>query len=251
MNSGAIRRDSAGGGAVDEGAPSRWPGVAGPLLALAAMGYAHLVAADSVSPLDGLISDYALLGEGAWAMVAGTTALAAGCLWVAYLLARVEPVRGAASRALFVAAALGLLLTAAFPTDAAPGVVSIAGEIHRWSAAVVFTALPCAGWMLGRRTGNGPLAAVSVLSVVFLAWFLAAHPGSFVSDLIDGAGHYGLVQRLLVVSEAALILLAALWPGRPARGSAAKARGVTIPVQPGPDGARRPHQQIGLGRGPG
>ncbi|WP_440073125.1 DUF998 domain-containing protein [Streptosporangium sp. OZ121] len=247
---------------MNGGPPSRWPGVAGPLLALAAMGYAHLVAADAVDPLNGLISDYALRDDSAWAMVGGTIALAMGCLWVAYLLARVAPVRGAASRALFVAAALGLLLTAAFPTDAAPGVVSIAGEIHRWSAAVVFTALPCAGWMLGRRSGNGPLAAVSVLSVVFLAWFLAAHPGSLVSDLIDGADHYGLVERLLVLSEMTLILLAALWPGHrdgvAGHRSAVRERGMTVPAQPGPDGARRPHrpgpdgtrhprQPIGLG----
>ncbi len=247
---------------MNEGPPSRWPGVAGPLFALAAMGYAHLVAADTVDPLNGLISDYALRDDSAWAMVVGTIALAMGCLWVAYLLARVAPVRGAASRALFVAAALGLLLTAAFPTDAAPGVVSIAGEIHRWSAAVVFTALPCAGWMLGRRSGNGPLATVSVLSVVFLAWFLAAHPGSLVSDLIDGADHYGLVERLLVLSEMTLILLAALWPGHrdgvAGHRSAVREQGMTVPAQPGPDATRRPHrpgpdgtrhprQPIGLG----
>ncbi|MGJ6967484.1 DUF998 domain-containing protein [Streptosporangium sp. G11] len=239
---------------MNEGPPSRWPGVAGPLFALAAMGYAHLVAADTVSPLDGLISDYALLDDSAWAMVCGTIALAMGCLWVAYLLARVEPVRGAAPRALFVAAALGLLLTAAFPTDAAPGVVSIAGEIHRWSAAVVFTALPCAGWMLGRRSGNGPLAGVSVLSALLLAWFLAAHPGSLTSDLIDGADHYGLVERLLVLSEMALILLAALWSdhrdgvaGHPAHRSALQHQGITVPAQPGPDDTRHPRQPIGLG----
>jgi|GEM_PF-6827585 len=234
--------------------PSSWPGVAGPLVALSAMGYAHLVASDTVSPLNGLISDYALSDDSAWVMVGGTIALAMGCLWVAYLLARVEPVRGAAARALFVAAALGFLLTAAFPADAAPGVVSITGEIHRWSAAVIFTALPCAGWMLGRRSGNGPLAAISVLSTVLLAWFLAAHPGSFVSELIEGADHYGLVQRLLVLSETALIVMAALWAGRrddapthPARRSAVRAAEVTIPAQPGPGGTRRPRRPVGLG----
>lgn len=149
-----------------------------------------------------------------------------------------------------MAAALGLLLTAAFPTDAAPGVVSVAGEIHRWSAAVVFTALPCAGWMLGRRSGNGPLAAVSVLSTVLLAWFLAAHPGSLTSDLIDGADHYGLVERLLVLSEMALVLMAALWADHRdgvADRPGVRARGMTIPAQPGPDDTRHPRRPIGLG----
>ncbi|MEU8206299.1 DUF998 domain-containing protein [Streptosporangium sp. NPDC049046] len=240
---------------MNERPPSAWPGVAGPLVALAAMGYAHLVAADTVNPMGGLISDYALRDGSAWAMVVGTTALAMGCLWVAYLLVRVEPVRGAAARALFVASALGLLLTAAFPTDAAPGVVSVAGEIHRWSAAVVLTALPCAGWMLGRRSGNGPLAAVSVFSTGLLVWFLAAHPGSLVSELIEGADHYGLAQRLLVLSQMTLILMAALWAGHrddaSAHRSAVRARDLAIPAQlsPGdsPDDTRHPRQPIGLG----
>ncbi|MER6170787.1 DUF998 domain-containing protein [Streptosporangium sp. NPDC001681] len=236
--------------------PSRLPGMAGPLLALAAMGYAHLTSAGAVSPLHGLVSEYALRGDSAWAMTGGTIALAMGCLWVAYLLARVDPVRGAAARALFVASALGLLLTATFPTDAAPGVTSIGGEIHRWSAAVVFTALPCAGWMLGRRSGSRALAGSAVLSVALLAWFLAAHPGSLISDLIGGPDHYGLAQRLLLLSEMTLVFLAALRSGhldgddatgRLGHRRPGSDRGVTVPIQPGPDDARRPHQPIGLG----
>ena len=188
---------------------SRWPGMAGAALALAAMAYAHVVAADTVNPASGLISDYALFDASAWALVGGTLMLAMGSLWIAFGLARVDPARSAAARVLFLAAALGLLLTAGFPTDSAPDVVSIGGEIHRWSAAVVFTALPCAGWMLGRRSGDRALSAVSTLSVVFLAAFLAAHPGSLTADLIDGPDYYGLLERLLVLTEIVLIFLAA------------------------------------------
>ncbi|WP_326636871.1 DUF998 domain-containing protein [Streptosporangium sp. NBC_01755] len=241
---------------MNENPSSRLPGVAGPLLALAAMGYAHMVSAGAVNPTKSLVSEYALRGDSAWVMAGGTIALAMGCLWVAYLLARVDPVRGAAARALFVASALGLLLTATFPTDAAPGVTSIGGEIHRWSAAVVFTALPCAGWMLGRRSGSRALAGAAVASVVLLAWFLAAHPGSLISDLIGGPDHYGLAQRLLLLAEMTLVFLAALRSGhREGDGVTGRLdhrkpgndRGVTVPIQPGPDDARRPHQPIGLG----
>ncbi|MER7134087.1 DUF998 domain-containing protein [Streptosporangium saharense] len=190
----------------------RWPGAAGALVAVAATLYAH-VAAGQVDPMTTLISDYALLGVSAPAMVCGTIALAVGSVWVSYGLARVDPARSAAARVLLLAGAVGLLLTAAFTTDTAPAVVSAGGEIHRWSAALVFTALPCAGWLLGRRFRNPALSVVSVLSVVLLAAFLAAHPGSLVSSLIEGPGYYGLLQRLLVLSDAAVVLLASLCLG--------------------------------------
>ena len=251
---------------------SRWPGMAGAALALAAMAYAHVAAAGTVNPASGLISDYALVGTSAWALVGGTIMLAMGSLWTAFGLARVDPARSAAARVLLLAAALGLLLTAGFPTDSAPDVVSIGGEIHRWSAAVVFTALPCAGWMLGRRSGDRALSAVSALSVVFLAAFLAAHPGSLTADLIDGSDYYGLIERLLVLTEIVLIFLAARGVGGRQRASVVPApRGAddrkrenavplahrspgadrlgaraTVPAQPSADDARRPREPVGL-----
>jgi hypothetical protein len=246
--------------------------MAGAALALAAMAYAHVAAADTVNPVSGLISDYALVGASAWALVGGTIMLAMGSLWTAFGLTRVDPARSAAARVLLLAAALGLLLTAGFPTDSAPDVVSIGGEIHRWSAAVVFTALPCAGWMLGRRSGDRALSAVSALSVVFLAAFLAAHPGSLTADLIDGPGYYGLIERLLVLTEIVLIFLAARGVGGGKRASVVPApRGAddrkhesavplpcrspgadplgaraTVPAQPSADDVRRPREPVGL-----
>ncbi|WP_433253556.1 DUF998 domain-containing protein [Streptosporangium sp. CA-135522] len=193
----------------------RWPGMAGAVAALASMAYAHVVAAGAVDPMRGLISDYALFDASAWAMAGGTIMLAMGAMWVAYGLARVDPAGSAAARVLFVAGALGLLLTAVFPTDATPGVASAGGEIHRWAAAVVFTALPCAGWMTGRRFRRPALSAVSTVSTVLLAGFLATHPGSPVAELIDGPAYYGLVERLLLLAEMALVFLAARSAGGP------------------------------------
>ncbi|MBG0828621.1 DUF998 domain-containing protein [Planomonospora sp. ID67723] len=234
-------------------------GMGGAVLALLAMAWVHLAAGGAVDPMTGLISDYALLDDTAWALVGGTLALAAGCLWTAYGLARTDPAGSAAARVLLVASALGLLLTASFPTDAAPGVVSITGEIHRWSAAVVFTALPCAGRLLGRRSGDAVLSAVSVLSVLLLAAFLAAHPGSLTADLIDGPAYYGLVERLLMLSEIVLVLLAARGVGvqhgqgvvgrllqRPA-GAGELGPGVAAAAQPGADGLQHQREPLGLG----
>jgi hypothetical protein len=257
---------------MNEAPLSRWPGMAGAALALAAMAYAHVAAADTVNPASGLISDYALVDTSAWALVGGTIMLAMGSLWTAFGLTRVDPARSAAARVLLLAAALGLLLTAGFPTDSAPDVVSIGGEIHRWSAAVVFTALPCAGWMLGRRSGDRALSAVSALSVVFLAAFLAAHPGSLTTDLIDGSDYYGLIERLLVLTEIVLVFLAARGVGGWKRASVVPApRGAddrkresavplahrspgadrlgaraTVPAQPSADDVRRPREPVGL-----
>ncbi|MBB2910102.1 hypothetical protein FHS43_001348 [Streptosporangium becharense] len=194
---------------MSAGPVPRWPGAAGPVLALAALACVHVTAAGSVDPVNGLISEYALLDGSAWAMTCGMIALAMGSVWVAYLLSRLDPARGAAARVLFLAAALGLLLAAAFPTDTEAAVTSVGGEIHRWSAAVVFTALPCAGWMVARRSGNRTLAGVAVASVMLLAAFLAAHPGSPASDLVGDPGYHGLFQRLLVLADITLVLLAA------------------------------------------
>ncbi|WP_326820631.1 DUF998 domain-containing protein [Streptosporangium sp. NBC_01756] len=202
------------------GEPVRWPGMAGAASAVALVAYAHLAAAGTVDPVTGLVGDYALLDASAWAMTGGTIILAVSTIWVAYGLARVDPARSAAARVLLVAGALGLLLTAVYPAEAAAGVTSAAGTIHNWAAAVVSTALPCAGWMLGRRFRVPALSAVSAASAALLVVFLVARPGSPAADLVDGTGYYGLAERLLMIGETALVFLAARSMGRrPASGS--------------------------------
>ena len=174
---------------------------------------------------------------------------------------------------LLLAAAPGLMLSAVFPTDPAPGVGSIGGEIHRWSAAVVFTTLPWpAGCSAAAPANRAAVGRQRVLSVVFLAGFLAAHPASFTSDLIGGAAYYGLLERALVLAEITLIFLAARgWAVEPReRGPAPRRRGreeagergprpadrpeptvsaprATVPAQPSEDDTRRPREPIGLG----
>lgn len=183
--------------------------MAGAVAALGLTAYAHVAAAGPVDPAGDPVVGHTPLDARVWAMTGGTIMLAMACLWVAYGLARVDPTRSAAARVLSVAGALGLLLTAVFPAGAAPGPTPAGGEIHSWSAAVVFTALPCAGWMLGRRFRSPALSALSVLSVALLAVFLTTRPGSPVADLIGGSDYHGLVERLLLPAGAALVFLAA------------------------------------------
>ncbi|MEU9836653.1 DUF998 domain-containing protein [Streptosporangium sp. NPDC048047] len=204
----------------------RRPAMACAGLALAAMAYAHLAAAGSVDPMTEPTGRYALFGPSGWAMAVSVIALAMSCVWTAYGLTRVDPARSAAARVLLVAAALGLLLTAVFPVEAAPGVASGGGEVHHWAAAVVLTALPCAGRLLGRRFGEPLLSLAAGLSVAALAAFLAARPGSPFAEIVGGPGHHGLLERLALLGDAAVVLLAA----RHAGGRGARARAVRPPA---------------------
>ncbi|MER6576793.1 DUF998 domain-containing protein [Nonomuraea sp. NPDC001023] len=207
--------------------------VAGAVTAVAALGYAQVSL-----PEQPLISDYALVPGGMLPVLAGTLALAAACLSLAYGLAAREPGRTAATRVLLLAGAAGLMLSAIFPTD--PGMSDIStfgGEIHRWSAAVVFTALPVAGWTLARgRAAAARWSAVKALSVtsgLTLVAYLAAHPAAVTSSLIGGTAYYGLLERGLVLAEIVLVVTMALAcaPGRAAvRTQGTRATGA--PAQP-------------------
>ncbi|GGO70478.1 DUF998 domain-containing protein [Nonomuraea cavernae] len=191
-----------------------WATVLSALAAVACLTYTEVTL-----PGQTLISDYALLPGGMVPVLIGMLALAAACLFLAYGLAAREPARTAATRVLLLATAAGLMLSALFPTDPAFSEVnSLGGEIHRWSAAVVFTALPVAGWTLARAREVMPrwnlVRAVSLTSALTLAAYLAAHPASFVSSLINGGAYYGLLERGLVLAEIGLIVVMALTSAR-------------------------------------
>jgi hypothetical protein len=184
--------------------------VAGVLVTVAALGYAQVAL-----PEQPLLSDYALVPGGMLPVMIGMLALAGACLWLAYGLTVREPARTAATRVLLVATAAGLALCAIFPTD--PGLSQIntlEGEVHRWAAAVVFTALPLAGWTLARRNTSLPwgnaVRALSVTSALALGGFLITHPASFTSSPINGAAYYGLLERGVVLAEIALLTAMAL-----------------------------------------
>ena len=209
-----------------------WIVLIGSVTSLGALAYTELTL-----PTQLLVSEYALVDGGMPLVLGGMLALAAGCLALAYGLAEREPSRSAAARVLLVAAAGGLILSGLFPTNPAGGLAwSVAGEIHRWSAALVFTALPVAGWSLsrGRTTLPGwhPVRFLSIASALVLTMYLASHPGSFVSPLINGSAYYGLLERGVVLTEIALLIsmgLAALRP--PATTTASRDRLAVKPLR--------------------
>ncbi|AQZ66017.1 unnamed protein product [[Actinomadura] parvosata subsp. kistnae] len=197
---------------------SVWSTVIGTLVSAGALAYA-----DVALPTQVLLSDYALVPGGMLPVLIGMLALAVACLGLAYGLTTVDPARTAPTRVLLVAGAAGLMMSAIFPTD--PGtsqIGSVSGEIHRWSAAVVFTSLPVAGWILARGRTAAPrwnaVRAISVAAGVTLAVYLAAHPASITSSLVNGGAYYGMLERGVVLAEMALLIAMALaaFPGRAA-----------------------------------
>ncbi|MEV4174879.1 DUF998 domain-containing protein [Nonomuraea sp. NPDC049709] len=189
---------------------SVWGTVIGTAVSAGALAYAQVAL-----PTQVLLSDYALVSGGLMPVLVGMLALAGACLSLAYGLAASDPVRTAPARVLLIAGAAGLMMSAIFPTD--PGtsqVGSLSGEIHRWSAAVVFTSLPVAGWVLARGRAAAPrwnaVRAMSVASAVTLAIYLAAHPATVTSPLINGGAYYGLLERAVVLAEMVLLTAMAL-----------------------------------------
>ncbi|MGR6923021.1 DUF998 domain-containing protein [[Actinomadura] parvosata] len=197
---------------------SVWSTVIGTLVSAGALAYA-----DVALPTQVLLSDYALVPGGMLPVLIGMLALAVACLGLAYGLTTLDPARTAPTRVLLVAGAAGLMMSAIFPTD--PGtsqIGTVSGEIHRWSAAVVFTSLPVAGWILARGRTATPrwnaVRAISVAAGVTLAVYLAAHPASITSSLLNGGAYYGMLERGVVLAEMALLIAMALaaLPGRAA-----------------------------------
>ncbi|MFG1616981.1 DUF998 domain-containing protein [Nonomuraea wenchangensis] len=189
---------------------SLWATAGGTAASAAALTWAELTL-----PGQPLISDYALVAGGLVPVLVGMLALAGACLSLAYGLTVADPARTAATRVLLLAGAAGLMLSAVFPTDAGTSQVgTLAGEIHRWSAAVVFTALPVAGWTFARGRAGAALwnavRAMSVASGLTLAAYLAAHPATVTSPLINGVAYYGPMERAVVLAEMVLLVTMAV-----------------------------------------
>ncbi|SDM33496.1 DUF998 domain-containing protein [Nonomuraea jiangxiensis] len=216
-----------------------WGTVAGTAVSAGALVYAQVAL-----PAQPLLSDYVLVSGGLMPVLVGMLALAVACLTLAYGMAAGDPSRTAATRVLLLAAAAGLMMSAIFPTD--PGgseIDSLSGEIHRWSAAVVFNSLPVAGWVLARHRSVAPrwnaVRAMSVTAAVTLAIYLAAHPATLTSPLINGSAYYGLMERAVVLVEMVLIVVMAVASYRD-RQVTADAVGAPAPAQPA--GTDRPQQ---------
>ncbi|GAA4077781.1 DUF998 domain-containing protein [Nonomuraea soli] len=169
-----------------------------------------LHAGAGLDPVHSVISEYAFQSIG-WLLPLSLTLFAVGSALIAGALARA----GADRRVvlLMVAWGVSMFLIGAFPTDR-PGVpLSLSGGIHRYAAFVAFLVMPVAGLLLARaRTRYA--GALRALSGVALAALLAVVVPyvirMFGIDLTNDDIPAGVTQRVVVVTEVAVLALAGL-----------------------------------------
>ncbi|MEV1156442.1 DUF998 domain-containing protein [Micromonospora chokoriensis] len=192
----------------------------------------HLEVNDDLNPWALTVSDFAVSDRGGVIDVA-MVVLALATVALLYGLRRTGPAQpGRAVDLLLGAWVSGLLLAALVPTNEPGTAMTTAAYVHRYASVVAFLALPAAGWLLARRPDLAPAArtlrALVVLSLALaVAMIWSAYPGDRL--LI------GLAERLLILTEVAVLATVALTQTR-AAGADRAARvdhGVVVPRKRG------------------
>lgn len=179
------------------------------LLALGGIALAALLAvvghldADGLDPWSLTVSDYAVSDRGG-AIDAAMVVLAVATAVLLPALRRLR--RARAVVVLLVAWIGGLLLAAAVPTNE-PGLpMDTAAYVHRYASVAAFLALPVGGLLLADRLPAGTarwvrrFAVASLVLAAAMAW--SAYPGDRML--------LGLVERLLILAEVALLATVAV-----------------------------------------
>lgn len=182
----------------------------------------HLEVNEDLSPWSLTVSDFAVSDRGgvidtAMVLLAAATAVLLPALRRTPAATtdghQAAPARRALRRrrigwaeGLMAAWAAGLLLAAVVPTNDPGTPMGAAAYVHRYASVVAFLALPVGGWLLanrlpaaGARWTRRFVIASAVLAVA-MVW--SAYPGDRV--LI------GLVERLLILAEVAVLTIFAL-----------------------------------------
>lgn len=214
----------AGGASGDTGRPvtaRRGTVVASLLLivaSVACIGYLH--PAVHLDPVRRTISDYAHTAVGAVLLPIGLLAFAGALV----LLGRVLDTAGLADRrtsGLLAAAVLGLVLIATFHDGTTGSHLAATDLIHKSGGIMLFGSLPLVGWRLARRVRARrqwarlatPMSRLAAAGAVAFALMLASYlPSLGVALPADGlltAGR-GLLERLILVPEVALVALVAV-----------------------------------------
>jgi hypothetical protein len=162
-----------------------------------------------VNPVANVVSDYVFYGAGdVLYVLAVLLLLAGGVAAVACLPARRSPLLNV----FFCLWGAGLLLCAVFPTNRTSGDSTFSGDLHRLAGGTFLTSLPLAAWQLAKTLRADPrLRALALrlrrLAVGCLA--LAAVFGLCQLMPVPLAGVQGLLERLALGAEIALLLTAA------------------------------------------
>ncbi|MEU4638985.1 DUF998 domain-containing protein [Micromonospora sp. NPDC023814] len=168
----------------------------------------HVEVNDDLNPWALTVSDFAVSDRGgvidaAMVVLAAATAVLLPALRRAHRSPAARP--GRAAELLLAAWIGGLLLAALVPTNE-PGLpMDTAAYVHRYASVVAFLALPLAGWLLAARL---PAVARAVRGLTLVSLALAAtmvwsaYPGDRLL--------LGLVERLLILAEVAVLAVVAV-----------------------------------------
>jgi Protein of unknown function (DUF998) len=208
------------GGHGSEPAGAAWAGeslvTASVIVALLPLGFLHVSSIGSLDPLTAVISDYVFEPGGYALLGAAAISLAVGCVAIGTGLHRAGLPAARVPAALFVSAAVALVLVAVFPTHTpgtTPGLVS---TVHRAAGGWAFAALPLAAWLVAVRSRSAtpwqpaavPLAWAAGTAGAVSAFFLLNH----VPIVITGSPFFpflGGVQRVLCVAVMVVLVMTA------------------------------------------
>jgi hypothetical protein len=208
------------GGTGREQAGAAWAGeaivTACVIVALLPLGFLHLSSIGSLDPLTTVISDYVFLPGGFALLGTSAISLAVGCVALATGLGRGELPRSRTPAALFLTAAVALVLVAVFPTHTPgtdPGLVS---TVHRIAGGWTFAVLPLAAWMVARRARWAPAWAAAAPALTWGATAAGAVSALFVLNYVPIviAGSpllplIGGVQRVLCAAVMVVLVMTA------------------------------------------
>ncbi|TCP41637.1 uncharacterized protein DUF998 [Tamaricihabitans halophyticus] len=189
-------------------------------IAVLLMTYLHVVASGLINPLDRTMSDYVHVPGSGWAFGASVLAIAVATIGTGIGLARVGLLGSRLLRLALVLTIVGALLAGTFPTNAS-GPLTMAAEIHRYSAGVVFFCVPIAAALTGIAlrgsrydTARRWLFVGAAISAGALVLFLGSHFGSLPEGF---QALRGLFQRLLLAIELGVLAMLTYLPAHMAR----------------------------------
>jgi hypothetical protein len=189
-----------------------------PLVALAAILFAvvGVVAGQFgpdpyLDPLNVTVSEYAVADRGGVTEVAMAVMALGSLVLLAGLRAAGAPVRGMPERLLMVWSG-ALLVAAVIPTTPLGADMDLAAQIHRYVSIAAFVSLPAAGALLVPRLAADAAWKPVARAVEWLA--LAGGLGLLAITYVALPGErvmIGLVERVLLGAEVALLAVLAVW----------------------------------------
>ncbi|KAB1905550.1 DUF998 domain-containing protein [Micromonospora sp. AMSO1212t] len=163
----------------------------------------HLEVSDDLDPWSLTVSDFAVSDRG------GVIDTAMAVLAAASLILLPALRRSGAGRvplALLTAWSAGLLAAASVPTNEPGTPMDTAAYVHRYASVLSFLALPVAGWLLARHPVTGAAAWLRGLTMASLVLAGAMIWSAYLGD----RALLGLIERLLILTETALLATLAL-----------------------------------------